>query len=316
MQVIAGYKQIPDSVRGCSLALGNFDGVHAGHRAVLQAARAQAHPLAVATFEPPPRAFFRPDDPPFRIYTPNRRNQSLQQQGVSCVFELPFNAQMAAMTDEMFARDVLAEGLGAAHVSVGFDFRFGRGRMGDAARLASLGRALGFGVTIVEKIEALGAKASSTAIREALIAGEPERVQEILGAYWSVEGRVETGEKRGRTLGFPTANLHLGELINPKHGVYAVAARLMNEQHWRGGVANFGRTPTTGLRDPLLETFLFDFDGDLYGQTLEIALIEYLRPELKFDSVDAMVDQMHIDTKMAREIVETEKVKSFLNQSQ
>ena len=301
MTVIAHYKQVPEAARGFSVALGNFDGVHAGHRAVIEGAVAAGGKLGIATFEPPPRQFFRPDDPPFRIYRPARRNARLAELGAEAVFELPFNADMAAMTDEAFARDVLKEGIGASHVTVGFDFRFGRGRMGDAGRLASLGRALGFGVTVIEKIEALGAKASSTAIREALIAGEPEKAAEILGHDWIVDGVVEHGEKRGRTIGFPTANLHLGDLIHPRHGVYAVRARLAGESTWRDGVANFGRTPTTGIRDPLLETFIFDFDGDIYGQQLEIALARYLRPELKFDSLDEMVVQMDKDVVAAKD---------------
>ncbi len=303
MTVIAHYRDVPDEARGFSVALGNFDGVHAGHRAVIEAASAAGGKLGVATFEPPPRAFFRPDDPPFRIYRPARRNARLAELGAVAVYELPFNADMAAMTDEAFARDVLKDGIGAAHVTVGFDFRFGRGRMGDAARLASLGRALGFGVTIVDKIEALGAKASSTAIRESLIAGEPEKAAEILGHDWVVDGLVEHGEKRGRTIGFPTANLHLGELIHPRHGVYAVRARIAGEPDWRPGVANFGRTPTTGIRDPLLETFIFDFDGDLYGQQLEVALVRFLRPELKFDGLEAMVSQMHLDVEETKSVL-------------
>ncbi len=300
MTVIAHYKDVPETARGFSVALGNFDGVHAGHRAVLEGAMAAGAPLGVATFEPPPRQFFRPDDPPFRIYRPSRRNARLAELGAKAVYELPFNADMAAMTDEDFARDVLKDGIGASHVTVGFDFRFGRGRMGDAGRLASLGRALGFGVTVIEKIEALGAKASSTAIREALIAGEPEKAADILGHDWIVDGVVEHGEKRGRTIGFPTANLHLGELIHPRHGVYAVRARIGDEPVWRDGVANFGRTPTTGIRDPLLETFIFDFDQDIYGQPIEVALVRYLRPELKFDSLDDMVVRMHEDVETAK----------------
>lgn len=303
MTVIAHYKDVPDTARGFSVALGNFDGVHAGHRAVIEGAMAAGGALGVATFEPPPRQFFRPDDPPFRIYRPTRRNARLVELGAKAVYELPFNADMAAMTDETFARDVLKAGIGASHVTVGFDFRFGRGRMGDAGRLASLGRALGFGVTIVEKIETLGTKASSTAIREALIAGEPEKAAEILGHDWIVDGVVEHGEKRGRTLGFPTANLHLGDLIHPRHGVYAVRARLVGEDEWRPGVANFGRTPTTGIRDPLLETFIFDFEGDIYGQQLEVALVSFLRPELKFDSVDDMIPQMQQDVTNAKSVL-------------
>ncbi|MEL7130751.1 MAG: riboflavin biosynthesis protein RibF, partial [Pseudomonadota bacterium] len=202
MPVYADYRELPGEARGLAVALGNFDGIHAGHRAVLAAANATGHGLAVATFEPPPRALFRPQDPPFRIFRPERRNEALLALGATAVFELPFNTDMAAMTDEAFARDVIADGLGAAHVAVGFDFRFGRGRMGDAARLASLGRALGFGVSIVDKIEGLGDKASSTAMRQALRAGEPEKAAELLGHPWIADGIVEHGEKRGRTIGF------------------------------------------------------------------------------------------------------------------
>ncbi|MEL6473464.1 MAG: riboflavin biosynthesis protein RibF [Pseudomonadota bacterium] len=299
MAVYADYRRLPDAAKGFSVALGNFDGVHAGHRAVMDAARA-AGPLGVATFEPPPRAYFRPNDPPFRIFRPARRNAALLDIGAQAVFELPFNADMAAMTDEQFAQDVLKDGIGAAHVAVGFDFRFGRGRMGDAGRLASLGRAMGFDVTIVEEIEALGGKASSTAIREALIAGEPGKAADLLGSVWIADGTVEGGEKRGRTIGFPTANIHLGDLIHPKHGVYAVRARIDRSGDWIDGVANFGRTPTTGLRDPLLETYLFDFDQDIYGKWMEVALVAFLRPELKFDGLDEMIEQMHRDVDTAK----------------
>ena len=305
MTVTAHYRHVPDTLKGLSVALGNFDGVHAGHRAVLDAARAAAGggDFGVATFEPPPRAFFRPNDPPFRIYRPDRRNARLVELGAKTVYELPFDAAMASMTDEVFAEEVLVKGLGAQHISVGFDFRFGRGRMGDAERLSSLGRALGFGVTIVDKIEALGMKASSTAVREALISGAPEVAAEILGHDWVVDGVVEHGEKRGRTIGFPTANVHLGNLIHPRHGVYAVRCRIQGEEIWRSGVANFGRTPTTGLRDPLLEAHIFDFEDIIYGQTIEIALVSYLRPEAKFDSLDQMVSQMHSDAEKARQLL-------------
>lgn len=301
MAVFADYRDIAAEARGLSVALGNFDGIHAGHRAVIDAARQAGAGLGVATFEPPPRALFRPEDPPFRIFTPEQRNQALLAFGAEAVFELPFNSDMAGMTDEQFARDVLADGLGVSHVSVGFDFRFGRGRMGDAGRLASLGRALGFGVSIVEKVEGLGEKASSTAMRQALRAGEPEKAAALLGADWTVSGMVEHGEKRGRELGFPTANLTLANgLLHPRHGVYAVRARIQGEDVWRDGVANFGRTPTTGLREPLLETVILDWDGDLYGKRLDIAFVTFLRPELTFDSVQDMIPQMHKDVDAAR----------------
>jgi len=304
LAIYADYRSLPKSAKGCSVALGNFDGLHAGHKAVMDAAQAAGGKLAVATFEPPPRAYFRPGDPPFRILRPTARNQKILDAGADLVFELPFNGGMAAMTDEVFARDVLADGLGASHVAVGFDFRFGRGRMGDAARLSSLGRALGFGVTIVEEVSGKDvAKASSTAIREALIAGEPERAAQMLGHDWVIDGVVEHGEKRGRTIGFPTANVHLGDLIHPKHGVYAVRVRIEGEEDWRPGVANFGRTPTTGLRDPLLEAVIFDWEGDLYGKHIDVAMVHFLRPELKFDEMDDMVAQMHKDADHAKVIL-------------
>ncbi|KCZ89410.1 riboflavin biosynthesis protein RibF [Hyphomonas johnsonii] len=305
MPVYADFRGLPERARGASIALGNFDGLHSGHRAVIEAARkAGQGRFSVATFEPPPRAYFRPNDPPFRIFRPERRNACILAEGAEAVFELPFNGEMAAMTDEVFVRSVLVDGLGVSHVSVGFDFRFGRGRMGHAARLASLGRALGFGVSIVEEVLEHGSKASSTAIRQALMAGEPEVAAEILGDWWVADGIVEAGEKNGRKFGFPTANVPLNDLIHPRYGVYAVRARIDGESQWRDGVANFGRTPTTGLRDPLLETFIFDFDGDVYGKQLEVQLIAYLRPELKFDDTDAMIAQMHKDAALAKERLE------------
>ncbi|MFN3608141.1 MAG: riboflavin biosynthesis protein RibF [Hyphomonas sp.] len=304
MPVFAGYRGLPETARGTSIALGNFDGLHAGHHAVMDAARIAGHgKFSVATFEPPPRAYFRPGDPPFRILRPERRNDMIIAAGADHVFELPFNGEMAGMSDETFVRHVLVEGLGVSHISVGFDFRFGRGRMGDAQRLASLGRALGFGVTVVEEVSGLGAKSSSTAIRQALLAGEPEVAAQLLGGPWIADGIIESGEQNGRTFGFPTANMALGDLIHPKMGVYAVRLRIEGEEVWRDGVANFGRTPTTGLRDPLLETFIFDFNREIYGQRVEVQLIAYQRPELKFPSLDAMIEQMHKDAARARDIL-------------
>lgn len=300
MAIFADFRGLPSTAKGHSIALGNFDGLHDGHRAVIAAARAAGGNIGVATFEPPPRAYFRPGDPPFRIFRPARRNAAILEAGADTVFELPFNGEMASMTDEEFAKRVLVDGLGARHVSVGFDFRFGRGRMGDAGRLASLGRAFGFGVTVVDEVIEAGDKASSTEIRHALRAGEPQRAAKILGQPWVIDGVVEQGEQRGRELGFPTANLLLGELIHPKHGIYAVRVRLPEETDWRAGIANFGRTPTTGLRDPLLEAMIFDWSGDIYGQTIEVALIKFLRPELHFETIDLMVEQMHRDVEDAK----------------
>lgn len=299
MAVFAEYSNLPEIARGYSIALGNFDGVHAGHRAVMQAA-AEAGKLAVATFEPPPRAFFRPHDPPFRIFSPTYRNKILLKEGAEIVYELPFNSSMSSMTDDQFVAEVLENGLGVKHVAVGTDFRFGRGRMGDASRLSSLGRAHGFGVSVVEDVERENRRVSSTAIREAIIAGEPERAATLLGAVWTVTGIVQHGQKRGKTLGFPTANIHLIDIIHPKHGVYAVLARLDNDRIWREGVANFGRTPTTGIRSPLLEVYVFDFDENIYGHQLDVAFVEFIRQELAFESVESMVEVMHTDIDNAK----------------
>ena len=301
MTVFAEYSNLPEKARGYSIALGNFDGVHAGHRAVMEAA-AKVGKMAVATFEPPPRTFFRPNDPPFRIFSPSYRNKILLRHGAELVYELPFNAAMSAMTDDQFVAEVLQKGLAAKHVAVGTDFRFGRGRMGDASRLSSLGRAHGFGVSVVEDVEQDNRRVSSTAIREAIIAGEPEKVATLLGTVWTVTGIVRHGQKRGKTIGFPTANINLTDVIHPKHGVYAVLTRLNGENKWLEGVANFGRTPTTGIRSPLLEVCLLDFEKDIYGSQLETAFIEFLRPELTFESVEKMVEAMHQDIDNARKV--------------
>ena len=305
--VYSDFKDLPDEARGHAIALGNFDGLHAGHLAVIDAARvageAVGAPLGVATFEPPPRAFFQPGAPPFRLMRGPRRNMRLEAIGVNSVYELAFNADMAAMTDEEFARDVLVEGLGIKHIAVGFDYRFGKGRMGDAESLKALGETLGFGVTIVEEVAADEVKASSSHVREMLKAGKPERAAEILGEAWVADGVVVKGEQRGTELGIPTANIHLGELLHPKEGVYAVFVYIEGDDVWRGGVANFGRTPTTGLRDPLLETFIFDFDEDIYGKMLTVAFVKYLRPEKKFDSVEIMMEWILADIVTAQDVL-------------
>lgn len=289
---------------GAAIALGNFDGLHAGHRAVIESAREAAirlkAPLGVATFEPPPRRFFQPDAPPFRLMTPKRRELALTALGVEQVHLLKFDATMAAMTDREFCERVLLGQVGAQSVSVGFDFRFGKNRMGDADSLKRHGRDLGFEVKIVEEVASDGEKVSSSRIREAIERGAVDEAGKALGGYWITDAIVDHGEKRGRTLGFPTANMQLGEIVHPAHGVYAVWAREDSEKGWRPGVANFGRTPTTGLRDPLLEVVVFDFDGDLYGKRLHTAFAKFLRAELKFDSVDTLVAIMRQDAANAR----------------
>lgn len=295
---------LPPEARGAALALGNFDGLHAGHRAVIDLARAAAAKsgasLGVATFDPAPRRHFQPDAPPFRLMTDTRRDIALRELGVQHCCLIRFDAGLAAMSDREFVERILVARAGASAVCVGFDFRFGHNRMGDADSLRRLGEAFGFSVHVAEKVESEGEKASSTRVRELIAAGEMERAAQALGSRWTVDGVVEHGEKRGRTLGFPTANFRLGEIAQPAFGVYAVWARIDGEAQWRPGVASFGRTPTTGEREPLLETMIFDFDGDLYDRRLHVAFQSWLRPEKRFDGLDGLVEAMHADAAEAR----------------
>lgn len=293
--------------RGPAIALGNFDGLHAGHRAVIDSAREAAGrlgvKLGVATFEPPPRRFFQPDAPPFRLMSPRRRELALAAIDVHEVHLLRFDAVMAAMTDREFCQRVILDQVGASSVSVGFDFRFGKGRMGDAGSLTRIGKELGFEVNVVAEVKGGGAKVSSSRVREALERGDVAEAVAMLEGYWIVDAVVEPGEKRGRTLGFPTANMQLGEIVHPAHGVYAVWVREDGEGEWRPGVANFGRTPTTGLRDPLLEVMVFDFAGDLYGKRLHTAFVKFLRPEVRFDGLEELVSAMKQDVADARAVL-------------
>ena len=210
---------------------------------------------------------------------------------------------MAAMTDQEFCQRVIVDEIGASSVSVGFDFRFGKGRMGDAASLQRIGAELGFEVKIVAEVKGNGVKVSSSRVRETLERGDMVAAAEALGGPWIVDAIVEHGEKRGRTLGFPTANMRLGEIVHPTHGVYAVWAREDGETSWRPGVANFGRTPTTGERDALLEVMVFDFTGNLYGKRLHTAFVKFLRPEARFGGLEELVVAMKQDVVEARGVL-------------
>ena len=301
-----GFRGLAAQDQGAAAAIGNFDGVHLGHQSVLALARAAAAerraPFGVVTFEPHPRAFFQPDGPPFRLMDADARARRLEKLGVEQLYELPFDAGLATLSAEMFLRRVLAEGLGLRHVVAGADFRFGKGRGGDAALLQAMGPELGFGVTIAPLVSDDQGDFSSTAIRAALSAGRPEEAARILGHWHRIEGRVLHGDKRGRELGFPTANVGLGALHQPRFGVYAVLVDVLDGPHagrWRGA-ANLGERPTFGVNAPNLEVYLLDFDGDLYGAAVSVALVGFLRPELKFDSVPALVAQMRRDVADAR----------------
>ena len=291
--------------RGASAAIGNFDGVHLGHQAVIDAARAEAQrlraPLGVVTFEPHPREHFSPDTPPFRLMSPAARARRLERLGVDVLFELPFDARLAALTAEAFAAEILADGLGLAHAVVGRDFRFGRGREGDPGALARLGERHGFGVGVAPMVT-LGGEVSSTRIREALAEGRPHDAAGMLGHIHRIEGEVVHGEKRGRGLGYPTANLDLTGLHLPCFGVYAVTVDVLDGPHegTHRGAASLGTRPMFGENRPNLETYLLDFEGDLYGAHLSVGLIEFLRPEATFPTMEAFLAQMAEDCERAR----------------
>jgi riboflavin kinase/FMN adenylyltransferase len=264
--------------------------------------RVPGAPLGIVTFEPHPRSFFAPDAPPFRLMNAEARAHRLAKLGVEVLFELPFDAGLAGLSAEAFARDVLADGLGLAHVVVGADFRFGKGRAGDTEALAAFGQAHGFSVTVAPLVAAAGQEVSSTSIREALSAGRPGDAAEMLGHWHRIEGTVVKGEQRGRELGYPTANMSIEGLHPPRFGVYAVLVDVLTGPHAGSyaGAASLGVRPMFGENRPNLETFLFDFAGDLYGQTLSVALVAFLRPEARFESVPALIDQMARDCTEAR----------------
>lgn len=298
---------IPEHAQGASVALGAFDGLHLGHVAVLRAAQEACpdRPLAVAAFEPPPKCFFAgPDKPSFRLNTPRLRAERAADVGAEFMFEIPFDATMASVAAEDFITDILVGKLRPSHVTVGHDFRFGFERRGNGAMLQAMGHQLGFGVSIVEPVlDHSGVRYSSTRVREALKAGHLAMVTALLGRPWRVEGVVQHGEKRGRTIGFPTANFHLEDQLPPRFGVYAVRVNRVGDANWYSGVANFGRTPTTGLRQPLFEVNIFGFEGDLYGSRLEVGLHAFLRPEMKFPGLPELVAQISRDAEEAAQIL-------------
>jgi riboflavin kinase/FMN adenylyltransferase len=307
LKVVNGWRDLEPEQRGAAVALGNFDGVHRGHRRVIAgAADAAGHlkvPLAVISFDPHPRAVFQPDAEPFRLMTLDQQARTLDALGVDIFYVLPFDHEMAHFSDEAFAKRVLVDGLGARHVAAGFDITFGFGRTGDPEALGRYAAKYGFSCSIAAALgDAEAEKYSSSAVRAALKAGHPDRAAKILGRPFAIEGVVIEGQHLGRKLGYPTANIPAGDYVRPMLGVYATRTRLADGREIPG-VANFGQNPTTGLVDARLEVWLFDFDEDLYGQTLETDLIAFLRPELKFDNLEALVDQIRDDVVRAKAIL-------------
>jgi riboflavin kinase / FMN adenylyltransferase len=305
LRILHDWRNLPEEARGASLALGNFDGVHLGHAHVLRTAHAARPdaPLAVLTFEPHPREHFRPDDPPFRLTLAAERAAALAALGVRLLYEMPFDAAFSLITADQFIADVLHAGLGAHHLVSGPDFAFGHRRGGDAAFLAARAEALGIGMTTSTLLADEGGPISSSRIRRALQDGYPERATAMLGRPWAILGPVTHGDKRGRTLGFPTANVPLGRHLEPARGVYAVTVRLPDGAE-HPGVANIGRRPTVnaGL-ESRLEVFLFDFSGDLYGAEISVALHAFLRGERRFAGIDELRAQIAADADEARRVL-------------
>ena len=301
--VLRGDGAVPAWAQGAVVAIGNFDGVHRGHRAVIDAAltraRADGRKAVALTFEPHPRAFFRADEAMFRLTDEAAKLRLLVACGLDGAIVLSFDSWLASLTAEEFVADVLVERLGVAGVAVGFDFHFGRGRQGSPAFLAGEGAKRGFTVDVAPPLEDEGRPVSSSAIRAALADGRVVEAAELLGHPWFLSGEVVHGEKRGRDLGYPTANIRLDPPCGLKHGIYAVRVGIGEKRY--EGVASFGRRPTFDNGAPLLETFLFDFSGDLYGKTIDVALIGWIRPEEKFDNIDALIEQMKVDSARARD---------------
>jgi riboflavin kinase/FMN adenylyltransferase len=308
MRIFRHFNGLPASVRGAAVAVGNFDGVHPGHRAVIAEAGVIAkdagRPWAVLTFEPHPRRLFQPDAPPFRLTPLRAKAREIRDLGVDAMIVQRFDRAFSMRTAEAFVTEVLVKGIGASHVVAGYDFVFGHKRQGNCQLLLAMGDSHGFGFTAVNAVQDPSAQVySSTRVRERLLAGDPKGAQAILGRPFEIEGRVAMGDKRGRTIGFPTANLRLGPYLRPAGGVYAVRASSDDGGAWLDGVANLGQRPTFGGTDLLLETFLFDFSGDLYGRRLRVRLVDYLRPEKKFDGIDELKAQIAADSQKARRIL-------------
>ena len=309
MRIIRDYIYVEPQDRGASAAIGNFDGVHIGHQSVIELARSAGAkigaPLGVMSFEPHPREYFAPQSPVFRLMSREARATRLAKLGVAHLYELNFNAALSALSPQDFAQQVIADGLGLKHIVVGADFCFGKGRAGNVQMLQEFGAQMGFGVTIAPLLENTGGQVSSTSIRQALGDGRPHDAAAQLGHWHRIEGPVVGGEQRGRELGYPTANMSMDGLHLPKFGVYAVLVDVQDGPHAGSyhGAASLGVRPMFGVNTANLETFIFDFSGDLYGATLSVGLVEFLRPELKFDTLQELITQMDADCLQARSIL-------------
>lgn len=308
MRVIRGIERITKADHGTVAAVGNFDGVHLGHRAVIQEAgriaRGLQAPLSVLTFEPHPRMLFQTGASPFRLTTSETRAEALGGLEVDRLFEIAFDHDFSQLSAEEFVQHILRDTLGLRHVVCGYDFVFGHRRRGTPEMLEDLGRDVGIGVTRMPAVvEEDGAVYSSTRVRQCIAEGDPRGATDLLGRPWSFSGTVEQGDKRGRTIGFPTCNLRIVDMIQPAHGVYAIQARIEDAPDWLPGVANFGRRPTVNDRGALFEAHLFDLERDLYDRRLTIRVIDFIRPEMRFSGLEALTAQIAADAARAREIL-------------
>jgi riboflavin kinase / FMN adenylyltransferase len=305
MDVVTGWRDVPASARGAVLAIGNFDGVHRGHQAVLgwahELAKAQGKRAGAVVFEPHPREFFAPDQPFFRLTPLPVKLELLAALGLDQTFVIDFGAELAGLSAEAFATNVMAKRLGASHAVVGYDFTYGKGRTGNPSELKALGRKLGFGVDIVQPVAQGGVIFSSSQVREHLRRGEIGAAAEQLGYWWRVRGRVERGAGRGTGMGFPTVNLPLSPGQDVGHGIYAVRVEHGGRRHHAAGY--IGARPTFGGGQPVLEAYLLDFAGDLYGEEIEVEFIQWIRGDATFTGADALAAQMREDCGQARAIL-------------
>ena len=306
MQRLYHDQPVPDALRGAVIALGNFDGFHLGHQAVVSRAIAlgfhERRPIIVATFDPHPVRHFKPDVPPFRLTTLDQRERLFAHAGADAMLVFRFGTELASMDAEQFVAEVLVNRLGAKAVVTGDDFSFGKGRTGDVDLLRRLGESNGLVAEAVPQVLVDGERVSSGRIRELLVAGDAGTATRLLTRAYAIEGVVERGDGRGRELGYHTANMRLGDYQRPAYGIYSVRVRLDEEREY-AGVASLGIRPMFEPPVELLEAYLFDFDGDLYGRTIEVALHHYIRPEMKFDSMDALKTRMNEDAVEARKLL-------------